>query len=45
MKNKRIIFMGTPDYATVIFEKLLEENYNIVALFTQADKPVGRKQS
>jgi len=44
MKNKRIIFMGTPDYATVIFEKLLEENYNIVALFTQADKPVGRKQ-
>ena len=40
----RIIFMGTPDYATVIFERLLEENYNIVALFTQPDKPVGRKQ-
>ena len=40
----RIIFMGTPDYATVIFEKLLEENYDIVALFTQPDKPVGRKQ-
>ena len=36
--------MGTPDYATVIFERLLEENYNIVALFTQPDKPVGRKQ-
>ena len=43
-KNKNIIFMGTPDYATVIFEKLLEEDYNIVALFTQPDKPVGRKQ-
>ncbi|MEA3498842.1 MAG: methionyl-tRNA formyltransferase [Campylobacterota bacterium] len=42
--NKRIIFMGTPDYATIIFEKLLEENYNIVALFTQPDKPVGRTQ-
>ena len=40
----RIIFMGTPDYATIIFEKLLEENYEIVALFTQPDKPVGRKQ-
>ena len=39
-----IIFMGTPDYATVIFEKLLEENYNIIALYTQPDKPVGRKQ-
>ncbi len=36
--------MGTPDYATVIFEKLLEEDFNIVALFTQPDKKVGRKQ-
>lgn len=43
-KEKRILFMGTPDYATVIFQKLLEEDYNIVALFTQPDKPVGRKQ-
>lgn len=43
-KEKRILFMGTPDYATVIFEKLLEENYNVIALFTQPDKPVGRKQ-
>ncbi len=40
----RIVFMGTPDYATVIFEKLLEEDFNIVALFTQPDKKVGRKQ-
>ena len=40
----KIIFMGTPDYATIIFEKLLEENYNIIALFTQPDKPVGRDQ-
>jgi methionyl-tRNA formyltransferase len=44
MKNKKIIFMGTPEYATVIFEKLLSMDYNIVALFTQEDKPVGRKQ-
>ena len=44
MKNKKIIFMGTPDYATIIFEKLLEENYEIIALFTQPDKPVGRRQ-
>ncbi len=40
----KIVFMGTPDYATIIFERLLEENYNISALFTQPDKPVGRKQ-
>ena len=40
----RIVFMGTPAYATQIFEKLLEESYDIVALFTQPDKPSGRKQ-
>jgi methionyl-tRNA formyltransferase len=36
--------MGTPDYATKIFEELLNSSYNIVGLFTQPDKPVGRKQ-
>lgn len=36
--------MGTPSYATVIFAKLLEKNFNVVALFTQSDKKVGRKQ-
>jgi methionyl-tRNA formyltransferase len=40
----KIVFMGTPDYATVIFQKLLENNYEVVALFTQPDKKVGRKQ-
>ncbi|MEA3354599.1 MAG: methionyl-tRNA formyltransferase [Campylobacterota bacterium] len=44
MKNKKIVFMGTPDYATVILERLLENDYEICALFTQPDKPVGRKQ-
>ncbi len=43
-KKPKIVFMGTPDYATVIFERLLEEDFNIVALFTQPDKKVGRKQ-
>lgn len=36
--------MGTPDYATAIFDKLLKSNFELVALFTQPDKPVGRKQ-
>jgi len=40
-----IIFMGTPDYAQKILEKLLdEENINVVAVYTQPDKPVGRKK-
>lgn len=42
--SKRIVFMGTPSYATVIFAKLLEKNFDVVALFTQSDKKVGRKQ-
>jgi len=42
--SKRIVFMGTPDYATKIFERLLDSSYDVVALYTQPDKPVGRKQ-
>ena len=43
MKNLKIIFMGTPDFAVPIF-KALAENYNVVAVVTQPDKKVGRKQ-
>lgn len=40
-----IIFMGTPDYATTILKGLLKDgNINIKAVFTQPDKPVGRKK-
>ncbi len=42
--SKKILFMGTPDYATTIFKELLKSKYEIVGLFTQPDKPVGRKQ-
>jgi methionyl-tRNA formyltransferase len=42
--SKRILFMGTPDYATTIFKELLSSDYEVVGLFTQPDKPVGRKQ-
>lgn len=41
---KKILFMGTPDYATTIFIELLQSEYKVVGLFTQPDKPVGRKQ-
>jgi len=36
--------MGTPHYATTIFEALLKSDFEVKALFTQPDKPVGRKQ-
>jgi len=40
-----IIFMGTPDYAESILKKLIDtDNMNVVAVYTQPDKPVGRKK-
>lgn len=42
--SKRIVFMGTPDYATKILESLIKSTYNVVAIYTQPDKKVGRKQ-
>ncbi|BAK71207.1 methionyl-tRNA formyltransferase [Aliarcobacter butzleri] len=42
--EKKVLFMGTPSYATEIFKKLLSSNYEVIGLFTQPDKPVGRKQ-
>ncbi len=39
----RVVFMGTPEYATRILQSLLKSN-EVVGVFTQPDKPVGRKQ-
>ncbi len=40
-----IIFMGTPDYAHKILQKLIDnDTMNVVAVYTQPDKPVGRKK-
>jgi len=40
-----VIFMGTPDYADAILKKLIEDNeINVKAVYTQPDKPVGRKK-
>ena len=38
----RIVFMGTPDFAAASLEKLIEEKFNVVGVFTQPDKPKGR---
>lgn len=39
----KIIFMGTPDFAVPCLEKLIEAGHEIPAVFTQPDKPRGRK--
>lgn len=39
----RIIYMGTPDFAVPALERLVESSHEVVAVFTQPDKPRGRK--
>jgi methionyl-tRNA formyltransferase len=44
-EKKRVIFMGTPDYAQKILQKMISDNdIDVVAVYTQPDKPVGRKK-
>ncbi|MBQ5671141.1 MAG: methionyl-tRNA formyltransferase, partial [Oscillospiraceae bacterium] len=38
----RIVYMGTPDFAAVSLKKLVDEQFNVVGVFTQPDKPKGR---
>ncbi len=38
----RIVFMGTPDFAAASLKKLIDEKREVVAVFTQPDKPKGR---
>ena len=38
----RVVFMGTPDFASASLQKLIEEHYDIAGVFTQPDKPKGR---
>lgn len=40
--GKRIIYMGTPDFAVPPLSMLAEEGYQVVAVVTQPDKPKGR---
>lgn len=44
MKDLRIIFMGTPDFATGVLQRMVEEGLQVVAVVTVADKPAGRGQ-
>lgn len=39
----RVVYMGTPDFAVKPLEALISNNYEVVGVFTQPDKPVGRK--
>ena len=41
----KIVFMGTPEFAVETLRALVEGGYNVVAVVTQPDKPVGRHGS
>lgn len=40
----KIAFMGTPDFAVDCLKMLAESEHEVVGVFCQPDKPVGRKQ-
>ena len=41
---KKIIFMGTPDFAVPILRSLIDSPYEVVLVVTQPDRPKGRKK-
>ncbi|UEA30810.1 methionyl-tRNA formyltransferase [Granulicatella elegans] len=42
---KKIIFMGTPEFSTKVLHALVNsEEYEVIAVVTQPDRPVGRKK-
>src|SRR5512143_248084 len=40
----RVIFLGTPDFAIPSLRALIDSPYEVVAVFTQPDRPAGRGQ-
>ena len=41
----RIVFMGSPEFAVPPLERLVLNKYQVVAVYTQPDKPAGRGRS
>lgn len=44
MNKLRIVFMGTPHFATASLKALVQNNYEVVGVITAPDKPAGRGQ-
>ncbi len=45
VRMKKVIFMGTPDFAVPILERILEDGYLVELVVTQPDRPKGRKKN
>lgn len=44
MMGLKIVFMGTPEFAVHILERILDSEHEVVAVVTASDKPAGRGQ-
>ncbi len=42
MRDLRIVFMGTPDFAVETLRAIVEANYKVVGVITAPDRPAGR---
>ncbi|WP_298485513.1 methionyl-tRNA formyltransferase [uncultured Maribacter sp.] len=42
MKDIRILFMGTPDFAVATLSAIVASKYNVVGVITAPDRPAGR---
>lgn len=40
----KIVFMGTPDFSVPVLQRILQDGYEVIAVVTQPDRPVGRKR-
>ena len=44
MKTCRILFMGTPDIAVSMLNRIIADGYDVIGVVTQPDKQAGRKK-
>jgi len=42
MRDLRIVFMGTPEFAVTTLRHIIEAKYNVVGVITAPDRPAGR---
>ena len=40
--SERIVFFGTPEFASICLSKILEKKFDLVAVVTSPDSPSGR---
>ena len=40
----KIVFMGTPDFSVPVLRRLIKDGYDVLAVVTQPDRPVGEKE-